>query len=72
MILRFLHPTFILFINDLSDSLQSAKSVMYADDVIVYVSHEDSDTAKRLLQNDLTRLHEWCLSNSMTVNTKRV
>ena len=62
---------FILFINDISDSLQSAKSVMYADDVIVYVSHEDSDTAKRLLQNDLTRLHEWCLSNSMTVNTEK-
>ena len=62
---------FVFFINDLCDSLQSAKLVMYADDVVVYVSHEDSNTAKQLLQEDLTRLHQWCLNNHMTVNTEK-
>ena len=42
---------FIIFINDLSDYIERALVVMYADDTVLYVSHE----SKKKIENDLNQ-----------------
>ena len=44
---------------------------MYADDIILYVSHTNNLEADRLLQEDLHRVGAWCLQNYMTINTTK-
>ena len=51
---------FILFINDLCDMLTYSTTVLYTDDIILYVSHDDPNEANRLMQED-----------KMTVNTDK-
>ena len=62
---------FILFINDLSDSIQNCKYTMYADDVVIYTSADSHQEASRLLQEDIDRVGAWCLSNGMTINAQK-
>ena len=62
---------FLLYINDLSDVLKSCKVSLYADDTVIYIAHNNVQTALNLLQGDLNNLIEWCTDNKVTINTKK-
>ena len=47
---------FIIFINDLSDSIEHASVIMYADDTVLYVSHESKEKIENDLNQDMQNL----------------
>ena len=61
---------FLLFINDLPNSINYSKLLMYADDVKLFISH-NCDKRASLLQNDLDSLFKWCRLNCMDLNLSK-
>ena len=62
---------FLLYINDISSSLKKCKVSLYADDTVLYISHNDVQIAARLVQQDLNLLNKWCKQNKVTINCKK-
>ena len=62
---------FLLFINDLDQDLLHSKVLLYADDTVLYASHEDEDSAHLWVANDLNLLTNWCYNNQLTVNISK-
>ena len=44
---------------------------MYADNIVLHVSQDDPREAIGLIQDDIDSLHNWCLNNSLTVNSEK-
>lgn len=61
---------FILFINDLPTAIQHSNSLMYADDVKLFLSF-NNPYDQHLLQNDINRFSKWCKINLMDLNIKK-
>lgn len=61
---------FTLFINDLPSVIKNSKTLMYADDVKLFISYNDVDQ-QRLLQMDINHLTTWCNINLMHLNVKK-
>ena len=59
---------FIIFINDLPGVLESSNVLMYADDTVLYSSHQDSKIVRRRVQKDLDKVQRWCKENRLTLN----
>ena len=62
---------FLIYINDLSAIFDSCKVSLYADDTVIYITHNNVQEALQLVQNDLNRLVEWCTDNKVTINCKK-
>ena len=62
---------FLLYINDLNNTLLHCKVQLYADDTVIYFSPEDLDVANYLVQRDLDCLSDWCRVTQLTVNTQK-
>lgn len=58
---------FILFINDIADSLEHSTALLFADDLKL-LSQVRSITDCRNLQEDLDKISEWCVTNGMRLN----
>jgi hypothetical protein len=61
---------FCLFMNDISEVMNHCKYHIYVDDVQLYISGKYdvmSDCVARL-NDDLTRIHSWSLSNGLLLN----
>lgn len=57
---------FILFINDIVEGLE-CPVLLFADDLKIFLSIKSISDCQRL-QNDLNRLHDWCVINDMNLN----
>ena len=44
---------------------------LYADDTVLYVSHESYKRAADLLDEGLHILSKWCVENKLTINVKK-
>ena len=62
---------FLLFINDLDNELLHSKVLLYADDTVLYESHEHEDCAHLWVTNDLKLLTTWCHNNRLTININK-
>ena len=62
---------FLIYINDLPNILKHSQVSLYADDTVVYISHNDIKYAESLLQQDLILLYNWCNMNKLTINVKK-
>ena len=62
---------FLIYINDISNVLVNCKVSLYADDTVVYITHENVNNAIELLQYDLNHLSTWCSRNKLTINCKK-
>ena len=62
---------FLLYINDITNSVINCKVSMYADDTVLYISHKKVETAITLIQADLNHLYTWCNRNKLTINCKK-
>ena len=62
---------FILYINDITNSVVNSKVSMYADDTVLYISHKKVETAITLIQSDLNGLYTWCNRNKLYINCKK-
>ena len=62
---------FILYVNGATNTTKNAHMLLYADDIILTVSHKDPQQASMLLQEDINQLVKWCTSHGMTINAKK-
>ena len=64
-----LGPTlFVLFINDLSTVVQTAKIVLYADDTVLLYAAESVEEIQHHLKTDLTAASDWFKNNKLHLN----
>ena len=62
---------FIIYLNDLTKSVQECDLQAYADDIELQSSNDDTIRAQATLQSDIDRIGVWCQQNYLTVNTKK-
>ena len=62
---------FLIYINDVKNTLTSVKHLLYADDAALYTSNINVDIIEDTLQNDLLNFSYWCNQNKLTVNVKK-
>lgn len=64
---------FLIYINDIGTAFKTCRRLLYADDLQIYVSFplEELQAHMDLIQADIERLADWCLVNSLTLNTKK-
>ena len=59
---------FLLYTIDISDALEAGvRLIVYADDIVVYVSDPDGSRAYKKLQDTLTRIQLWCRAHELTL-----
>ena len=59
---------FILYINDLPDSITKCSVMLYADDTALYFSHRDPAEIERILNMEFASVSEWFKVNRLTLN----
>ena len=62
---------FIVYINNLTSVLQHCKCLMYADDTVLYCSHDKEKSVRKSMQSDLDKIQAWCFQNRLTLNVKK-
>ena len=64
---------FIIYVNDLLELFMvgNVSITLYADDTVLYVSHKDSAQSARYLEEGLSLLANWCVTNKLTINVKK-
>ena len=62
---------FILYVNGASNTARNCEMMLYADDIVLSVSHNDAEVANLLAQEDLNRLVAWCTNHGLTINAKK-
>ena len=59
---------FVLYVNDLSNTIQNAHINVYADDVVIYCSHSNLSILNEIMQTNLTRVFKWYTNNRLTLS----
>ena len=63
---------FLIYINDLSHSLNSLNCQHYADDTVLYIAHNPHDVnVENTINKDLDNIAEWCVRNKLSLNAKK-
>ena len=62
---------FLLYINDLPESVLSSIVDIFADDTTLSVSNCTLETIVNCLNSDLLNIENWCVSNKMCVNPEK-
>ena len=62
---------FLLFFNDFPDCLKSCKTIMFADDTVVYASGKSSEEINTILNNEIGNIRRYFVENELIVNLKR-
>ena len=61
---------FLIYINDLAKHIKAEKAI-YADDLTIWQSHENAESAAKRLNGDLRRLHEYCQTWKLKINWEK-
>ena len=61
---------FIIYLNDIVNCVHDCKYFLYADDIVLYKDIDSVSNPNGIehIQNDFTRIEEWCRVNELTVN----
>ena len=59
---------FLLYINDLPNSLSNCEPRMYADDTHLTYAGDNADNIQLHLNQDLENVHNWLRANKLTLN----
>ena len=62
---------FLLYINDLSNTVSASKSILFADDTVIFRADRNSDRNTASLRDNLDSLNDWCNRNKVTINTDK-
>ena len=56
---------FIIFLNDVTEVISSAKIIKYADDTVIYAADKDIKVIKSKLSTDLNAIADWLHQNAL-------
>ena len=61
---------FIVYLNDITNRVHDCKYFLYADDIVLYkdIDSLSNPNGFEHIQNDFTRIEDWCRVNELTVN----
>ena len=59
---------FLIYINDMPNSLNDSDSILFADDTTLVMMHPDYDTLIALGNRELSKLHDWLCANKLSLN----
>jgi len=59
---------FLIYINDLQNSLNCANALMYADDTNIFIQHKDIKNVFRYAQHEMNSVADWLTANKLTLN----
>ena len=62
---------FLIFINDLPQYLKHCKSILYADDTLLYYSARTENELQDKINEDLDSLSQWLNNNLLTLNYEK-
>lgn len=62
---------FLLYINDISDSINEGSLRLFADDTNLFITHKNLAQAKLLAESTLIKLNQWFNANKLTVNLEK-
>ena len=59
---------FLLYVNDLPQSLSDAGSYLYADDTCIFYQHEDVKKIENVLNKEFSSLCQWFIDNKLSLH----
>ena len=62
---------FIIFLNDLAETLNHSKIIKYADDTVVYFSEKNVEIIQEKLNEDLENISRYFSKNELIINLKK-
>ena len=62
---------FIIFFDDITNVIKSAKIVKYADDTVIYVADKDVAVINSKLTKDMDAIAKWLDENALIINLSR-
>ena len=62
---------FIIYINDLAETLENVHPYMYADDTVLYFAHNNRKTLRKKMQCDLNAVEKWFTVNRLSLNISK-
>ena len=62
---------FLIFINDLPNVSKIFETFLFADDTTLSASHKDFPQLVQLTNAELTKIHDWTVSNRLTINVDK-
>ena len=61
---------FLTYINDMHSSLTNLQCQHYADDTVLYISHQPEMDISNIINNDLVQIATWC-NSKLSLNNKK-
>ena len=66
------HLLFIIYSNDIPHAITYCKTILFADDTMVYLTHMDSHIMYRHVNHDLQILNDWFKAiNQLSINPSK-
>ena len=62
---------FLILFNDITDVIGSANIIKYADDTVIHVADEDSDTIQTELNKVIDNVADWLDENELIINFQK-
>ena len=62
---------FLVYVNDIGNSVPDAKVKLFADDTNLFVSHETIGILNEVVNRDIGLLCEWFLANKLSLNVSK-
>ena len=59
---------FIIYVNDIPNSVPDLSFILYADDTSAFTSHQDLFTVNNIISSGLNKLNIWFKSNKLSIN----
>ena len=62
---------FLIYINDLFNSLHQLTFILFADDTYIFFRHKNINTLINILDNELTYVSQWFNINKLTLHPEK-
>ena len=62
---------FLIYMNDLPNVLNYAKSILFADDTTIYYQNENPYTLFRIVNNEISKAADWFQANKLSINATK-